>query len=112
MQMSKFSLSSHPCGMQDESCPNGAHSCYFGGLCRCVPGHPGTTHSHGYFFPGSLCTDGEKWDSTFGRVGSWLPKPPPFTGDLGMLEGGPWAAEAVAGIKLVVGKLGKTGGCS
>lgn len=39
--MSKFSLSSHPCGMQDESCPNGAHSCYFGGLCRCVPGHPG-----------------------------------------------------------------------
>lgn len=41
MQMSKFSPSSHPCGMQDESCPNGAHSCYFGGLCRCVPGHPG-----------------------------------------------------------------------
>lgn len=71
-----------------------------------------TTHSHGYFFPGSLCTDGEKWDSTFGRVGSWLPEPPPFTGDLGMLEGGPGAAEAVAGIKLVVGKLGKTGGCS
>lgn len=41
MQMSEFSLSSHPCSMQDESCPNGAHSCYFGGLCRCVPGHPG-----------------------------------------------------------------------
>lgn len=41
MQMSKFSPSSHPCGMQDESCPNGAHSCYFGGLRRCIPGHPG-----------------------------------------------------------------------
>lgn len=41
MQMSKFSLSSHPCGMQDESCPNGVHSCCFGGLCRCVPGHAG-----------------------------------------------------------------------
>lgn len=41
MQMSKFSLSSHPCGMQDESCPNGAHSCCFGGLRRCAPGHAG-----------------------------------------------------------------------
>ena len=71
-----------------------------------------TTHSHGYFFPGSLCADGEKGDGTFGRVGSWLPEPLPFTRGLGMLERGPGAAKAVAGIKLVVGRLGEMGGCS
>jgi len=71
-----------------------------------------TTHSHGYFFPGSLFTDGKKGDRTFGRVGCRLPEPLPFTPGLGMLEGGPGAAKAVAGIKLMLGRLGQTGGCS
>lgn len=71
-----------------------------------------TTHSHGYFFPDSLCADEEKGDSTFGRVGTWIPEPPPFTQGLGMLEGGREAAKAVAGVKLIVGRLCEMGGCS
>lgn len=71
-----------------------------------------TTHSHGSPFPGSPCTGGGKGDSTFGRMGSWLPEPLPFTEGLGMLEGGWGAAKAVAGVELVVGRLGEMGGFS
>lgn len=74
MQMPKFSPSSHPCGMQDESCPNGAHSCYFGGLRRCVPGHHGQEKPHTATVPSSLaaCAQMEK-----GGTGPfWLPETP------------------------------------
>lgn len=71
-----------------------------------------TTHSHGSFFPGSPCTDGGRGDSTFGGVGSRLPEPLLFTRGLGMLEGGWEAAKAVAGMELVVGRLGERGGFS
>lgn len=108
MQMSKFSLSSHPCGMQDESCPNGAHSYYFGGLCRCVPGHPRReNHTQPRLLvPWQLVRRWRKGDSTFRRVGSLLPEPDPFTRGRGMLEGGPGAASAggsSAGRKLCSG---------
>lgn len=88
MQMSKFSLSSHPCGMQDESCPNGAHSYYFGGLCRCVPGHPRReNHTQPRLLvPWQLVCRWGKGDSTLGRVGS--PELGPFVWGYGMLERG------------------------
>lgn len=64
-----------------------------------------TTHRHGSFFPGSLCTNGERGDSTFGRVSSWVLEPLPFSQGLGMLEGGEGAAKAVAGMELLVRRL-------
>lgn len=70
-----------------------------------------TTHSHGYFF-GSLCADGEKGESTLGKVGRQVPEPVPVTQGLGTLDGGPGAANAVAGTKLILGRLSKTGSCS
>lgn len=70
-----------------------------------------TTHSHGYFF-GSLCADGEKGDSTSGRVGTQVPEPEPIAQGLGTLERGPGAANAVAGTKLILGRLSETGSCS
>lgn len=50
-----------------------------------------TTHSHGYFFPGSLCTDGEKGGQHLRKGGQLAPQAPAFhrgPGDAGGRTGG------------------------